>query len=326
MDKSLELKFTMFENGLDFILSSLEYLINAEEEAIEEKKMRNLKYSILNLSSGTELILKSRLYSEHWTYIFQDMNKANRKDLVKGKIKSVDSNTTIDRLGRLCDITFNEEEKDQLRTLRETRNKIEHYEVKENLLSVQSIVNKVLTILFNFISSNDEKLYSSDIEQFEKEKNINQLIILKLSKIQEHYKSAVKMAEVSVKNSMYNCVVCPKCTEKVLIIGEPEGESNCYLCRYKSTGEKVAWDYINSFLSINEYELATKGGEYPLYNCPNCASNSFVLDDKYICFSCGEIYDIDDISKCWDCGELYTKREDDSLNICSTCYEYRRGK
>jgi len=82
-------------------------------------------------------------------------------------------------------------------------------------------------------------------------------------------------------------------------------------------------------LQINEYEVVTEGGEYPLYNCVNCGMHSFVLNEQcnsYGCFSCGEIYAKDDIIKCSDCGELGVKNEYIYLNRCSNCYKYRMNK
>ncbi|GEM_PF-2607091 len=38
MDKNIDMKFTMFENDLDFILSSLVHLNNVENEVSDEKK------------------------------------------------------------------------------------------------------------------------------------------------------------------------------------------------------------------------------------------------------------------------------------------------
>jgi len=50
-----------------------------EASTDDETKKHLIKYSLLHLSSGIELVLKHRLLQEHWTYVFTDMNKAKKK-------------------------------------------------------------------------------------------------------------------------------------------------------------------------------------------------------------------------------------------------------
>lgn len=86
----------MLENGMDFIISGILHLQKAESENVEENiQGRELKYALLHLSSGIELVFKSRLNIEHWTYIFEDMNKASKKSYKDGSLKTADSNTAI---------------------------------------------------------------------------------------------------------------------------------------------------------------------------------------------------------------------------------------
>jgi len=69
----MEMKYTVLENGLDFVLNSINNLTIASEDTTDEyAKKRLIKYSLLHLSSGIELILKSRLLKEHWTYVFAE--------------------------------------------------------------------------------------------------------------------------------------------------------------------------------------------------------------------------------------------------------------
>ena len=75
---NIMVNYTLRENGLDFIYESLKGLVNlnGNSNVDENEKKRILKYSLLHLSSGMELVFKNILLEEHWTYVFQDMNKA----------------------------------------------------------------------------------------------------------------------------------------------------------------------------------------------------------------------------------------------------------
>ena len=85
------MQYSMLENGMDFIISGILHLQKTESENAEENiQGRELKYAFLHSSSGIELVFKSRLNIEHWTYIFEDMNKASKKSYKDGSLKTVD--------------------------------------------------------------------------------------------------------------------------------------------------------------------------------------------------------------------------------------------
>ena len=69
----------MMANGLDFILNAAEQLVVAEKSMDVKERGRAYKYSLLHLSAGIELLMKSRLYIENWTYIVADIDKIDRK-------------------------------------------------------------------------------------------------------------------------------------------------------------------------------------------------------------------------------------------------------
>ncbi|MCK5581837.1 MAG: hypothetical protein KAJ18_11260 [Candidatus Omnitrophica bacterium] len=72
MNKGKEqIEFQILENGLDFILSALNYISGPKEKS-------DLKYGVLRLSSGCELVLKERLRQEHWSLVFENIKKARR--------------------------------------------------------------------------------------------------------------------------------------------------------------------------------------------------------------------------------------------------------
>lgn len=151
----VKVQYTMLENGMDFIISGISYLQRAELKNEEENiQGRELKYALLHLSSGIELVFKSRLYIEHWTYIFEDMNKASKKSYEDGSLKTVDSNTAIDRLERLCGYSFDEKQKDHLKKLREARNRFEHGYINNNPRAIESIINKAVEVIADFLGKN----------------------------------------------------------------------------------------------------------------------------------------------------------------------------
>ena len=81
-----EMKMTLLENTMDFLLEAVEQLSDPNPTP------RHIKYAIVHLSNAIELLLKQRLYTEHWTLIFFDVNKASKRALASGDFKSISVN------------------------------------------------------------------------------------------------------------------------------------------------------------------------------------------------------------------------------------------
>lgn len=324
----MEMNYTVLENGLDFVLMSannLSIINEADTAADDEAKKRLIKYSLLHLSSGIELVFKHKLLQEHWTYVFADMNKAKKEALQSGDFKSADSETIIERLKNLCDIEITQEEIKDLRNLRNRRNKAEHFNLNENILSIESSIHKSISILIKVIV----KYY--DLDEFTDEENelFSQIKKL-LRQSQQHYDDAKIIAQKELEQiGMENYVVtCPECGEEFLL---RDYGSKCIFCGYEATGEVAACDYIYNILGINEYEIVKGGGEFPKYECPMCDAEALVYDDyndKVICFNCDYEENTTNILFCDECGKVYINHssKEDDIGICSACIDYHINK
>jgi hypothetical protein len=179
-----EIQFDLLENGLDFILSALDIII-------EPKNDTQIKYSILHLSAGIELIIKERLRNEHWTLIFENINSANTSDLASGDFQSVNLENALIRLENICGVLISEKDKQYLRELRKRRNKIEHFAFKEIEPAIKSLVSKVLSTIFSFITESFDHglLTGKSQEQIEtlrkNSKQFTEFVELRLAQIKD---------------------------------------------------------------------------------------------------------------------------------------------
>jgi hypothetical protein len=142
-----EVKFDLLENGLDFINEAVE-IIKAD------KDHRRLKYSVIHLCSGVELVLKEVVRNKDWRLLFQELSEATIPRLKTGDFDSVRYKRLIVRLEIECKIKFSEEEKKNLDELRIKRNKIEHFKVSERVSDIKKMSSKVLKIIIKFIDEN----------------------------------------------------------------------------------------------------------------------------------------------------------------------------
>ena len=78
--------------------------------------------------------------------------------------------------------------------------------------------------------------------------------------------------------------------------------------------------YIEKVLHISEYEVGNHVGEFPLFTCPDCDTDSMVkTDSSYFCFCCGTKYQLNEMKYCERCGELFFPIDDDF--ICKDCMD-----
>lgn len=328
---------TMLENGLDFILDAAKQLALAEETKDDSARARAIKYSLLHLLAGTELVMKARLYIENWTYIFADMNNADRKKLVDGSLKTVDYSKCVDRLKRLCDIEFSKDDEDSFENLRKRRNCVEHFKVTDDIRAMEAVINNALSATMTFLEKCNEEFTSPSIVDFrsddikemtETENSLMGEITRCVAQLNKHYEDAVKLA-TELADKQGACLEderleCPSCGEKLLV---PDGgRCHCYLCGYEADGEEAARQYLADVKNLDEYRIVKYGSTYPLYTCPECGEQSFVnVGDKYECFSCRMNYPVEEIKFCSDCGEVYVNNNDE-LEICPDCISYRMEK
>jgi predicted transcriptional regulator len=306
--KMSEVKFTLLENALDFI-----------EEAIEnlDRKPEKLKYSVLNLSAGVELIMKVVLQQEHWSLLFKKTEEADYEKLISGDFNSVDSQTAINRIEKICRIELSDEIKKVVKRLRELRNRIEHFHFEVSIQHMNSILFRTLFQVINII----ENEINGDLLTEEDERKISEIKEAALEFedfLEEKYKSVMEAIK-SYKENDYLVMCCPSCRYDSIII---DGGSICLVCDYEPPIGELGVEYIEEVLGISAYECGTNGGEFPLYECPECEVEALVVDQNIkseaFCTFCGSKYSIDEIGFCENCGTCVHGTDN---FICKRCVE-----
>lgn len=96
--------------------------------------------------------------------------------------------------------------------------------------------------------------------------------------------------------------------------GYPSLRNEKYLFyRYKDHAD----DYVESELGISAYRCGKEGGEFPVYECPECGEEQLAYDaesGKFHCFACDVNYTTDDYDFCENCGALQTGGP-----VCNEC-------
>lgn len=329
-----KIKIPLLENALDFMLSATEHLgedpfkeslKNAGfhlETKSEGPTERNLKYAVLHLQAGVELILKERLRREHWSLVFEKTERANQKDYESGDFESVRIHTCIKRLEGICGVSLKEDHAKSLEDLRKKRNKLEHFGINDNVDSLKSVSYKVLSILIDFINThfNPEEFGDAEWELFEEIKDE----IAELKGFVEHRLSEIRK-DIEEATKSFLVVDCPRCYQKAMVLGDEKPK--CLFCHYEDDPSRVAEQYIESIQGISSFETIKDGGVFPQYECPECEQEAFInlscdMDSDWVCFGCGYSWDTESINFCMECYRPFVVGDEP----CGVCYDCIKRK
>ncbi len=309
-------------NGLDFILDALDKIVLAPD-ASQHEAGRLIKYALLHLSSGVELVLKARLFDEHWTYVFADMNKADRAKLQSGDFVSVRESELLPRLTSLCGVEVPRDSVTALRALRSMRNRAEHFALTENVHAVESVVKRAVPIIIQFVVVHcGEGVSDPSVMGL-----LDQIrpLVTKVTQNRDHAEAIAGVQAAGFEGRGGLVLTCPECEGRTLLIDD---EAHCVLCDYRASGSEAARLYAEIVLGISAYEVVKDGGTFPVYECPDCQDDSLVmgaLREKAACLSCGFTADNGCFTNCPSCGNVFMESHD-GLFICGPCIQYRVDK
>ncbi len=288
------LDYPLLDNALDFLLSSAEHA--------GEDSRRSWKYAILHLFAGIELLLKARLQLEHWSLVFQDIDKADDRSLKSGDFRSADFESLCNRLEKIAKICIQQNERRQLDDLRKLRNRLEHFGINIELPQVKSSVAKGL----NFGVAFCESYLKEEIGDFEN--SILGEIVVHLREFEEFVAERMKtvIANITPVAILRECPMCFQTTLEAL----QEETLHCHFCGYEIAAHTLAEQYSESDVEV----------------CPECGHNALALivynneSAGWECFACGA--EFDHLHHCSSCGELYSG----DGPICHDCFEHMVNK
>jgi hypothetical protein len=300
-----KITFSLVVNALDFLQSAVEYV------KIKDEHQRYIKYGLLHLCDGIELLLKCRLDAEHWSLVVADLDKTSPKDIQSGEFKSVAWQEAIARVEKCIGRELSKTDKSLLDHLRKLRNRIQHFKFDVSRDECISILAEGLHFATEFIENYlaHEEL-EAELAHIRKDlAEFREFVELRWKTIQ---------AEFDESTAITRAVLCPRCRQDALIADG--GESHCRFCGYKAPGEEAADDWVTEYgdhRSMKDEMISPS-----IEDCPECALIAFVdvgtMSDsenvpEYLCFACGSYGPYE---RCDRCNGLFLPSSDDDAT-CS---------
>lgn len=303
--------FTLKENAVDFLRSAVIYVKN------EKDHTQRLKYGLLHLVAGIELLLKYRLSMEHWSLVIDDIDKTGLNDINSGDFKSVGWQEAISRLEKFADYELSDSDRKLLDHLRKLRNRIQHFDIKLNREESISRLAAGLHFATMFMDSAlGEKELAQEIQKELAE--FQQFVKVRLDAIRD---------SLTVLGKSFCLIPCHRCDQDTLYADG--GQSYCVFCGYEGSGESTASEWVDEHGGFS-----TAKGDMtdppPIESCPECGATAFVnlgrhLCDEtipnYFCFACGIHGTFDRCDSCYG----FFHPEDD-MTICQDCLTEKIAK
>jgi len=311
-----DISYTLLENGLDFVLSAVQNLLG-------EPDHRQLKYAILHLHSGVELILKEKLRREHWSLVFEKVDEAKRARYESGDFYSVSWKTCLGRLKDICEIELTKEKIHPLEELKKKRNRVEHFNFTDNSDAVKSATVPVLQFLVEFIN---EEIGQGTFQEVEAE--LFREIARCFGKLNDFVGERTKEIQQQLSDPEGTLVTCPQCFQETMDVW---GEVCCYFCGYTPDVDTAVEKFVGSVLGITWHDIA-RGEIWPVNKCPECWGETLVHlrendgyenSPSYVCFGCGLNWGT--LSTCDSCGNPFPDGERE-LGVCDDCWEIMMKK
>lgn len=307
-----QIRHTVLSNGLDFILKGLEELENYEGCG----EVNCLKYVVLHIDAGIELILKSKILEEHWSLAFEQPQNAKVKAYQEGDFSSVTLASSIKRLRDICDIQISKEEEDKITALHKKRNIMQHFGINDTEVSIRGVVAAALEVMMVFIHN-----YLDEGELTESEQSMIKSIKENIIVLQTYINQ--RMAALKPELSKYKepwISECSNCGQRAAIFDKEFPGIRCLFCEYEHNSEDdpagVADEFAEYFLGLSGYQCAQDGEEWPIYDCPACNTiDAYILTGTFsLCVSCG---DQGRYNFCCECGQPHLGE----MEICNSCFD-----
>ena len=144
-----EVKSRLLVNGLDYIVEAFDRL------HISEHDPREIKYVIRDLVSGVEILLKQFLVPENWTLVVRGGSIPSDEKFKLGEFVSVGMDELKESLEMLCpEVGIAPNDFTQIKLLKLTRNKLEHFTGTFECTAVLPVVFFVARFVLRLILRN----------------------------------------------------------------------------------------------------------------------------------------------------------------------------
>lgn len=324
-----ELVFPPLENGLDYLQDAVRRLM-----AAPTPDRRDLKYAVLHLHAGVEVLLKCRLTCEDWRLIVADENdgisaEVTDEDYENGNFRSIGVRAALDRLQTLDGIMFTNRQKRALSALARFRNQLQHHGLTSSAAAVEARAVDVLGFALDFIDEHLAPLaHTGEVDEWVLADRMT-AIRGDLNKITPFLKQRMQRFRSDVDKARMRSL-CPDCGQWAVLLENTTTPRaaipghDCPRCAFCTRRWASREEYVDQLGHLDGVDSSAD------VDCPECGSGLFVwftptadepdsLRDG-LCFACQQEFN----DECPKCGRpVYNWALGKENAICDDCFAER---
>lgn len=303
----------------DPVDNALDYLASAAQHLGEDLEPGDLKYGILHLFAGVEVLAKAALLhrTQNWREVVRSdlRERVTEQQFAQGDFKSIGPFDALKRLRALGHSRLSVEDLAAIDELGKLRNRLQHFGMTEPGAAVTARSTPVLSAAIRLLNE------AFDPDDFTKEQEqLLEQIRDATREFEDFTREHLTAVERTVDPSL-TAIECPACGHMLLTI-QGEGVARCAFCvQQRRTAEQLVGDH-----GVSMYEVVTRGAYDPVHECPECDELTLVegvassrFSEAYVCMTCGWQADLGDLSYCMSCGRPF--RDRDVSAVCNSCFK-----
>lgn len=214
-------KFNLIENAQDSLMHALEHM-----GPVQKNGAGDWKRIIVDCAHVIELLFKEKLRQVHPAFVFENIDKYPSPEAF-----TVSAKTALERLRKIGNVTFSEEDIRAISAAREKRNQIEHFEFSIAENEAKALVGQAVSFIFRFSKDHLNLDWQKDHL-----KNQNWWILRQYT---EFYQDLLKTANEKIEVEELSVIECTSCrnetfdidAEKCLVCGHEEEVLDCRWCK-----------------------------------------------------------------------------------------------
>lgn len=240
-----QLEFPPLANALDYLESATRHLTGPKVTP------RDVKYAVLHLHAGTEVLLKATLAKEDWRLVFDDPARATWDRYESCDFRSC---TVVDALVRLRDnlkISVTGDDIKAVRALTQDRNSLQHFGLTHNAAAVEARAATVVNFLLTTILSDDV----FDVDDRDEERSSLFHIRRGLSEINVFVKQRMDRIAPQLAAAKDKLLYCSSCGNRAAIDEPDQQRARCLYCDYLMDGGDYSLEVkYRAFLKVEDAE------------------------------------------------------------------------
>jgi hypothetical protein len=219
MSQPRHIQFDLLTNARDSLGQAVELLAWKDIRSDHAR----LKHAITNAAHAIELLLKERLRRVSPAFVWENVDKYPSLEA-----RTVTVDTAISRLKNIGGVTFTVNDEKNLRSLRTTRNAIEHYEWRTTEKEAKVIVGNALSFAFSFAV----EYLGTDLAEDFKQDDTWSVLIGELSEFVRAHGARIEAKFIEKGEYPSSCEDCGELTV-------PMSGGCCELCGHWQVGDKA---------------------------------------------------------------------------------------